>query len=434
MRRLYSLPVLAVLTLLSVACERDSCEETWTQVVPLPVTLDRAAVQDSITALPAREFCTGGNLYAYGDYLFVNSALEGYHLLDNSDPSDPRPVAFLRVPGATQMAFVDGRMVSDSYADLVVLDFAGPEHLTLLSSTPNFLLEANGFEIPSTEVAVGFEDRAVEFTQTCDGRVTGQWGAGGDIFMAETSFFDANIRGGGGGASPAVNTAGSLARLAFCDASLYVLGTSTLATYHLGTDDELVATNNTDLGWGQETMIRRGDFLYVASQSALTILGVSGCGNPELLGTSRRWVENNDPVAVEGDRAVATLRWGAAGDEWAGGELVVYDVTDRTNPTELNRVAMTHPVGVALHDGILYVCDDVDGVRVFDFVGGPSTGLLSRELQTIPTPMLDVAVLPYPGGTTVLTIGEGAMSQFARGADGTLTELVTRQVDRCARS
>ena len=423
--------VVPLLVAMLASCEKDSCEQTWTQVVPVPVTLNRSEVHDSIAAMPPREFCTGGNLYAYGQYVFVNVNREGYHLLDNSNPANPTPVAFLRVPGATHMAFVDGRMVSDSYADLLVLDFGGPTDLALVSWTPNLLLQTDAFEVGEDAVAVGFEDRAVEFTQSCSGRVTGTWfgrGFGEDVAFNALSA-DA-FRGGG--STPTVNTAGSLARLAFCDSRLYALSTDRLSAFDL-VDDGLEARETTQLGWGQETIIRRGDHLYVASRSALRIFDIAGCGDPRELGSApHRWAW--DPVAVEGNRAVVTTRWGE-GTDALGGEMIVFDVADPANPIRLATHPLTQPVGLALHGGTLYVCDAVDGLRVYDFAGGGAESLTERELAGFPERrVLDVAVLPYPAGAVLLGVGDDELSQFAVGDGGELETLVTLDVATCARS
>jgi len=434
MKKLFPLASLAIFLLLMSACQKDSCEQTWTQLATVPVTLDRQAVQDSIEAQGPREFCTGGNLYAYGNYLFVNLPRKGYHVLDNADKSNPTPVGFLQIPGATNMAFVDGRMISDSYADLLVLDFQSHTELELLSSTENFLLEATGFEIPGTEVAIGFEQREVTFTQACDGNVTGRWGGGWE----EDALFSADRNSGGGGiGTPNVNTAGSLARMAFCDRSLYVLGNSQLSTYSLTNSDELLNTNNTPMNWGQEALIRRGDFLYVASTSALEIYDIADCDVPTRLGTApHRWAR--DPVAVEGNRAVLTTRWGNPDDGnpddgSSGGEIMVFDITDRTNPELLRRHAMTFPVGIAMHEGTVYVCDEVDGLRVFDFSTELSGGLDRHEIERHEDDgVVDVAVLPYASGTTLLTIGGERLRQYAHQDGGALDQLVSLEVEPCA--
>ena len=427
MRYLYPLLAIAV-ALGTVACEGDSCTESWTQVMTVPVTADRAAVQDSIAALPPRELCTGGNLYAYGDYLFVNVNREGYHVLDNTDPRQPRNVAFLQVPGATHMAFVDGRMVSDSYADMLVLEFGGPDDLTLLSSTPNLLLQTDGFEVGEDVVAVGFEEREVTFTEDCSGLVDVGCPQC-DVGFERLNF--ASDMGAVRSGNVQVNTGGSLARLAFCDRMLYVLARDRLTTFRLE-GQTLVNARETQLGGGQEALVLDGAFLYAASEWGLTVLEVGDCGLPVSRGFAPRFW-NNDPVAVAGDRAVVALRNGNTPTDRLDGRLIVYDLSDRTNPRELATFPMAHPVGVALRQNRLYVCDGIDGLLVYDFDPDRPGDLGEARVQTIAeADVVDLAVLPYDAGPVLFTVGQQTVAQFAIDGDGLLSPLSTLSAQRCA--
>ena len=412
------------------ACEKDSCTDRWTQEVWAPVTLDRETVHDSIALLPARELCVGSGLYAYGDYLFANLPREGYHLLDNRDPANPTPVAFLRVPGATHMAFVDGRLVSDSYADLLVLDFDG-QRLELLSHHPNFLLHDNqlGPDDPG-ETVIGYELREMEFEQSCDGGLTGRWGgcAFCDVRTLEATSFDVG-RGGGLG-SPSVNTSGSLSRIAFAGQHVYVLGETQLATYRLD-GGELVNTNNQQPGWGLETATVRAGFLYLGSMTGMHIYDLADPAVPRFRSRYQHFTAC-DPVAVEGDRAVVTLRSGTRCGGAAENVAIVLDISDRDNPRELQTLAMNNPRGVALHQGSLYVCDGPNGLRVYDFDDG-AIGLRAREGQGDDSrETTDVAVLPYPTGTVVLTIGPDHLTQYRREGVAEVSRLSRLQADRCA--
>ncbi len=422
------LPYLCLLLGLGLgACEKDSCVQTWTQVVSVPVTANRQAVQDSIAAMPARQLCTGGNLYAYGNYFFINANREGYHLLDNTDPANPRNVAFLRVPGATHMAFVDGRMVSDSYADMLVLDFGGPTDLRLLSSTPNLLLKTDGFQVEVDRVAVGFEDREVTFTQGCDGEVRGRCAGCQLDFFAVTAEVNSS---GSSAPNPQINTGGSLARLAFCNRSLYVLAADRLTTFRLE-GQTLVNARETILGQGQESLVLSGDFLYVASQWGLRIFEIGNCGLPvERAFAPRFW--NDDPVAIEGERAVVALRSGNTPTADLDGRLMVYDISDRGNPRVMITLNLHHPVGVALRGGKLYVCDGYSGLLVYDFDAENPGRLASSLRQTVPdADVVDLALLPYTAGTVLLGVGQRTVSQYAVDADGLVTLLSTLNAERC---
>lgn len=414
MKNLYFLLALAAMVL-ATACEKDSCEQTWTQVVAVPVTLDRAILQEDIGIEPAQELCVGGGIYAYGDYIFMNRLNEGYHILDNSNPESPQNVAFLSVPGATQMSFVEGRMVSNSYADLVTLELDGIQSVRLVSSTPNFLLDENTLPVADGLVVIGYEDQPVEFTQSCDGNIVGRWD---DCPECDRVFF-ANEASGSLG-TPTVNTAGSMSRMAFNGNLLYVIGTSRLSTYELD-DDLLVNTNNQSQLWGLETVVVRSGFLYIGAQTGMHIYSLDNARQPTHLSTFNHF-RGCDPVSVEGDLAVVTVRDGNACWGEAGNVMYVLDISDKRNPVELTRSEMNNPRGVALYNGYIYLCDGEAGLKVFDLAGGTVTDVDRRQRQVFEDDsMTDVAVLPYPTGDILLTVGDDHLTQFSIAGNGELS-------------
>jgi len=418
MKKFYFLLAFAAALVLATGCEKDSCEQNWTQVVSVPVTLDRAQVQSEIGIEAARDLCVGGSIYAYGDFIFMNRLNEGFHILDNTNPASPQNVAFLNIPGATQMAFIEGNLVTNSYADLVTIEMDGIQSARLVSSTPNFLLDENTIPVSEGLVVIGYEDQPVEFTQSCDGSIVGQWE---DCFNCDV-FFVSNQgapRSGGFG-TPTVNTAGSMSRMSFNGNVLYVIGSSRLSTYVLN-NGLLVNTSNQQQQWGMETVITRGDFLYIGSQTGMHIYSLADARQPNYLSTFNHFT-GCDPVSVEGDLAVVTVRDGRACGGASGNVMFVLDISNRSNPVELTRVNMNNPRGVALYNGNIYLCDGDAGLIVFDLNGGPVSTVANRKIQVLSSDiMTDVAVLPYPAGDILLTVGDDHLSQFTIGESGELS-------------
>jgi len=415
--------ILACFTMvLATACEKDSCEKSWTQTVAVPVTLDRAELQNNIGLEPALELCLGGGIYAYGDYIFMNRLNEGYHILNNSNPAQPENVAFLRIPGSTQMAFIDGKLISNSYADLVTLEMDGVQSAELLSSTPNFLLDENTLPVEDGLVVIGYEDQEVEFTQTCDGTITGQWN-GCEFCDLFSSTFPSGVSSGGAGGfgTPTVNTAGSMSRMAFNGNLLYVIGSSRLSTYSLE-NDLLVNTNNQQQIWGLETVIVRSGFLYIGSQTGMHIYGLDDARKPSYLSTFSHFT-GCDPVSVEGNLAVVTVRDGRACGAESGNVMFILDISDKSNPVEIGRANMNNPRGVSLYNGFIYLCDGDAGLKVFELNSGSPEQIEQHQRQVFSDDsMTDVAVLPYSTGDVLLTVGDNHLSQFDITSSGQLSQ------------
>ena len=418
------------------SCEKDACEQTWTQRMSVPITLDRAVVHDSIGAEAPLPLCVGGGIYAYERYLFVNRRGEGYHVLDNADPANPVNASFLRVPGATQMAFVDGRLVSDSYADLVVLEFGGPDDVRLASWTPNFLVTDHSIPLHGGLVVLDYEAREVRFEEDCSGAVRGSYpGCGGSAFVdcARVDFAaDANFSAErtGGLSGGAVNVAGSLSRFAFAGEHLYVIDDAQVASYVVEADT-LRPTSREYVGWGLETAVAREGFLYLGAQTGMHILALDDPEAPRHVSTYDHFTAC-DPVAVEGDVALVTLRSGRDCGRAAENVLVALDISDRAAPVRRAQVRLTNPTGVALHEGTAYVCDGPAGLRTFDVAGGLLADLGERERQVVEgREMRDVAILPYTGHLSVLTTGPDHVTQLTPTARGELVEVSSLGAETC---
>ena len=72
----------------------------------------------------ARPVTSGGNIYAFQQYLFQVDAGQGIHVIDNTSPSDARRIGFINVKGCSQISIKDDMLYTNSYDDLVVLNFS----------------------------------------------------------------------------------------------------------------------------------------------------------------------------------------------------------------------------------------------------------------------------------------------------------------------
>jgi hypothetical protein len=63
-----------------------------------------------------------GKIYSYGKYLLINEFKKGIHFFDNSDPSSPKPLGFLKVAGNVDMAVRNNVLYVDHISSLVALN------------------------------------------------------------------------------------------------------------------------------------------------------------------------------------------------------------------------------------------------------------------------------------------------------------------------
>jgi hypothetical protein len=79
-------------------------------------------VDVSINVEPSRPLQNPGKIYVFHDYLLVSEHLQGIHVYDNSDPTKPQNIGFLRVAGNTDMAIKGYVLYVNHVSDLVALD------------------------------------------------------------------------------------------------------------------------------------------------------------------------------------------------------------------------------------------------------------------------------------------------------------------------
>ena len=97
-----------------------------------PVYMDYATLRNAIEVRGPRPLDRIGQLYAFGDHLFVGERQQGVHVIDNTDPAAPVNVAFVRIPGNTEIAIRGRHLYADSYVDLVTLDIGDPHAVRLV--------------------------------------------------------------------------------------------------------------------------------------------------------------------------------------------------------------------------------------------------------------------------------------------------------------
>ncbi len=72
----------------------------------------------------AKPVVSSGNIYAFRNYIFQVEPGAGIHVIDNHIPSAASRIGFITVHGCFQMSIKGDKLYTNSYDDLVVLDFS----------------------------------------------------------------------------------------------------------------------------------------------------------------------------------------------------------------------------------------------------------------------------------------------------------------------
>lgn len=97
-----------------------------------PIYMSFQQLRESVAVEAPRAFNRIGQLYLYGSYLFISESNQGIHVIDNSEPAYPKMLAFIRIPGNTELSIRGNYLYADSYVDMVTLDLNDPAHVTLV--------------------------------------------------------------------------------------------------------------------------------------------------------------------------------------------------------------------------------------------------------------------------------------------------------------
>ncbi|MDX5428369.1 MAG: hypothetical protein LPK46_08395 [Bacteroidota bacterium] len=92
-----------------------------------PVLMTRADFEASIEMISPQTIRQPGDIYLEGNLLLVGDKYHGIHLIDNSDPGDPKDIGYLRAPGNTEFEIDQQKVYLDMGPDLVILGWDGSD-------------------------------------------------------------------------------------------------------------------------------------------------------------------------------------------------------------------------------------------------------------------------------------------------------------------
>src|SRR5690349_18091438 len=78
-------------------CVKDSVKGTRTYTISTPILKARSEVMAGINGNPTQSVEAAGKLYIKDNFIYLNEIDRGIHIIDNSNPSSPKQVAFLDI-------------------------------------------------------------------------------------------------------------------------------------------------------------------------------------------------------------------------------------------------------------------------------------------------------------------------------------------------
>lgn len=381
------------------SCFKDDCTRVMTYMKQIPITATYDEIRQPPAIEAAREMNNPGKIYMNDNFIFVNERLKGLHVIDNSDPSNPQRVAFIRIPGNLDVAMKGNLLYVDNYTDLLSIRMNSLTDITLVDREENVfpVLQQNG-----DELILGYTEEEVTEELDCSNSHNTGWNAGWGMQNDEAIMMSG--AGNAAGRIASGGLAGSMARFALVNNHLYVLDDSRMHVFNVSTSD-MQGQGTVNINWGIETIFPYRDYLFIGSQTGMFIYDNSNPANPSYVSEFQH-AQACDPVFVNGDHAYVTLRGGTPCQNFVN-QLDIIDISTITQPTLVASHSMSNPHGLSVVDNNLYLCDGSDGLKVFDVSNKLNIEQLYRyaDISTY-----DVIAMPHRN--IVFVIGPDGLFQF----------------------
>jgi len=387
-----------LLMMLAAACS-DKLETTYTYRTQVPVYMEvdvfRSMEVGSTTAKP---LSATGKIYVYEDYLFINEPQKGIHVIDNRDPSSPKNLNFIDIPGNMDLAVNGGILYADSYIDLLAFNISNMQEIRLVERVENVF--PHMFTDLNQTLFVTYRDTVITYTES----ERKKW-----IWYDGMAFNNGAVISPGG----SYGQGGSLARFTLAREHLYAVDENSLRLFDVRTAEKPEFVSSIPLGWGIETIFPFDNKLFIGSTTGMHIYDIGNPEQPEEMAVYSH-ITACDPVVVNEKYAFVTLR---SGNLCQQGEdlLEVLDIQDPYHPKLLKAYDMENPHGLGLAGDQLYVCEGNFGLKRFQIA----------DVMNIDTHLIEhltdkKAIDVIPTDKSVIVIGPEGVCQYAYSNDGPL--------------
>jgi hypothetical protein len=324
-----------------------------------------------------------GKIWYDQGFLYVNVVNEGVVVINNYNPKSPRKVGFVQIPGNVDLAVRGTVMFANNNRDLVAIDISdlkNVKELARISNVFNHRNRSSQWSSDGNQDAIAWRTGENMFSfvplifggnNTSTGRALsnlfntrntnmmgiGTTGISNPLMM---SLNQPNTPSTGG-----ASKGGSMACFTIVGNYLYAIDAFDLQIFDISeVKKPRLVGQKVNIGSDIETIFPSGNNLFIGSQTGMYIYDITDPLAPRRMGRYAH-TRSCDPVVVEGNYAFVTLR---DGTDCAGGvnQLDVIDIGNPSFPRKLKTYRMTNPHGLGIDNGLLFVCDGRDGLKVYD--------------------------------------------------------------------
>ena len=192
---------------------------------------------------------------------------------------------------------------------------------------------------------------------------------------------------------------------------------NTITVFDISNANEAQPVNELQTSSEIETVHNMGDHLYLGTPVGMIVYDITDPANPSYVSEFQH-VRSCDPVVASGNYAYVTLR---GGSECGGmtNELQVLDISDKSAPFLVHQYNVSAPYGLGIDNGLLFVCDGEEGLKVYDATN-PEGGL---NLVTTFKRVKAYDVIPVNG--LLILKGDNELRQYKYNGPESIEEIST---------
>ena len=324
-------PVL--LLCMSSGCMKDKVTRTYKISTPIYEVL--TTFRESVKSQSPSIIENVGKLTVIGKYIFLSEPYKGIHVIDNSNPSSPKNISFINIPGNEDMAVRGNTLYADAYGDLVSFDISDPLNVKAKEFTTNVFPDHSNYYLgnyipggvinpDSVNVIVGWSTRDT----------TVDYDPGNNLVYPGGIMYTncANCAYIAAASVPAssqntVGTNGSMARFSIVNNYLYAVGMSNLTAFDISQPFAPLYKSSVQVDFHVETIYPLKDKLFVGTNNGMYMYDINAAPDkPSLIGQFTH-VRGCDPVIADDHYAYVTINDSSACLGF-NDELQIVDISD----------------------------------------------------------------------------------------------------------
>jgi hypothetical protein len=350
--------LLFLLAGLLMACHFDS-SETLSYTINEPVFISGTEFRNSVKVTnKAHELSNCGKICFYKGYIYISDPGKGIYILNNTDATRPRMSGYIELTGNYDLTVRNDLLYADAWIDLVWFDVSVPAQPVLKGRIENIFPNA----FPATENSYDYDYELCRAGMEA-GKIVIGWELKQRVQKVsnekrESVMFQSPNTPNTDAAQEAT---GSMSRFGLYDNYLYVVINNQMNIIDLSDGTAPRPVGNMYIGNNVETIFPYQDKLFMGTPSGLLVYSVENPLQP-VMRSQIKHVYGCDPIVVENDLAYVSIHSGNLCGQTTN-ELIIIDVSNIDEPVQLVSYPMSHPKGLGIDNGALFLCDD--GLKIF---------------------------------------------------------------------